>query len=458
VLDAVYNSGLRENTLIFFTSDNGPVWWPVDIETYGHRSTSIYRGMKFDAYEGGHRMPFIASWPGVIKQGSQSSRIVSNTDMVATFADLIGETLPAEAGVDSYSFLDALYKTDGTNPVRNAIVGRPDNTGLYIRKGDWKLIGTDQLYNLATDPSEQNNVYADNKDIASKLLDLLEQYKTDGRSTPKPELISVVPSPLPELINVWDAKKIRERGPILIAHRGGVVEPNIPECSQLAVKLAAVQRYDMIELDVQETKDHHPIIFHDRNMMEACGIDKEISDFTLEAASQISFVNSDEKITSLDDMLRLCSSLNLGVMFDIKSDGRNDVFFERILALIDKYKLDKACMTLGNEKVQERLKGKVLLTLPNEMLNKVKQGEAIDLNGYYWFGVPKKWPLELIKPVQDNGGLVIPALNTFRYSEGNHRAEVKKDAERLIKAGADGFQIDCIYQDYFGREKVYDSK
>ncbi len=184
VIDAIYNSGLRENTLIIFTSDNGPVWWPVDIETYGHSATSIYRGMKFDAWEGGHRMPFIASWPTVIEQGSQSSRIVSNTDMLATFADLLGVTLPEEEGVDSYSFLDALYKKDGANPIREVIVGRPDNNDLYIRKGDWKLIGANQLYNLATDPSEQHNLCEDNKNITSELLALLEHYKRDGRSAP----------------------------------------------------------------------------------------------------------------------------------------------------------------------------------------------------------------------------------------------------------------------------------
>jgi len=64
----------------------------------------------------------------------------------------------------------------------------------------------------------------------------------------------------------------------------------------------------------------------------------------------------------------------------------------------------------------------------------------------------------IIKPVQENGALVIPALNIFRYSEENHRTEAKFDAERLLKAGVDGFQIDCIYQDYFKRQKVYHEK
>ena len=186
VIKALYDMGLKENTLVFFTSDNGPVWWPVDIEKYGHRSTSIYRGMKFDAWEGGHRMPFIASWPGVIEKGSQSSQIISNTDMLATFAALVGETLPDDAGEDSYSILPALFNKNYAEPIREAIVGRPDKTDLYIRKGDWKLIGADQLYNLSDDPSEKTNVFKDNMKMASELLVLLEKYKADGRSTTLP--------------------------------------------------------------------------------------------------------------------------------------------------------------------------------------------------------------------------------------------------------------------------------
>lgn len=260
------------------------------------------------------------------------------------------------------------------------------------------------------------------------------------------------------LIDVWDAEKVRARGPILIAHRGGVIGPAIPECSGMAVKMAANYRYDMVELDVRESKDHHPFVFHDGNMMHACGIDKKISDFTLEALTGIRFLESDETITSLDSMLHLCRSLDLGVMFDIKQGERSDLFFKRILDLIDKYDLERACMTLGDSQVRDHLQGKVLLTIPDEMLDEVKQGKAVDLYGYYWFGVPEKWPLELVKAVQGNGGLVIPALNIFRYSKEQHRSEARMDAERLLKAGVDGFQIDGVYQDYFGRPKVEETK
>jgi len=264
--------------------------------------------------------------------------------------------------------------------------------------------------------------------------------------------------PVDELIDVWDAEMVSARKPLLIAHRGGVVMPGAPECSRMAVKLAANHQYDMVELDVRESQDHHPVVFHDQNMLRACGIDGEISDFSLEAVSKIRFLNSEEAITSLDSMLSLCLSLNLGVMFDIKSGDRSELFFSRVLDLIDKYHLDKACMLLGDARAREYLGGTVLLTLSDEQLEKVKRGEAVDLHGFYWFGVPKTWPIDLVKPVQENGALVIPAINTFRYSEEHHRAEANADVERLLEAGVDGFQIDCIYQDYFGRSRVEESK
>jgi glycerophosphoryl diester phosphodiesterase len=280
----------------------------------------------------------------------------------------------------------------------------------------------------------------------------LEVFSEDAKT------VALEVAPLSERVDVWDAANVRARGPLLIAHRGGVVGPGAPECSRLAVKMAAAHRYDMVELDVRESRDHHPVVFHDPNMMRSCGIDGKISDFTLKAATKIKFLNSEETITSLEDMLDLCHSLNLGVMFDIKSGDRSELFFKRVLKLIKKYKLDKASMMLGGSQAREYLKSTVLLTLPGEMLEKVKQGDSIDLSGYYWFGVPKTWSLDLVKPVQENGALVIPALNTFRYSEGHHRAEARNDAERLLEAGVDGFQIDCIYQDYFGRVKVQDVK
>jgi glycerophosphoryl diester phosphodiesterase len=79
--------------------------------------------------------------------------------------------------------------------------------------------------------------------------------------------------PLDELIDVWDMQNVEARRPLLIANRGGVVSKDAPECSRQAVRMAAYERYNMVELDVQESKDHVPVVFHDRDMKEACRID-----------------------------------------------------------------------------------------------------------------------------------------------------------------------------------------
>ena len=94
VLASLDRNGLTENTLLFFSSDNGPVWYESDRERFGHSSVGELRGMKADAWEGGHRMPFIARWPTTIEPGTSSDQMISFCDLLATFADLVGTELP----------------------------------------------------------------------------------------------------------------------------------------------------------------------------------------------------------------------------------------------------------------------------------------------------------------------------------------------------------------------------
>ena len=104
-LDALSLAG---ETLAIFTSDNGPVWYAEDVAKYGHASVGPLRGMKADVWEGGHRMPFAARWPGRIKAGSVTGEMICFTDMMATFAEIAGATLPDNAGDDSLSILPLL--------------------------------------------------------------------------------------------------------------------------------------------------------------------------------------------------------------------------------------------------------------------------------------------------------------------------------------------------------------
>ena len=98
VLTALDQHGMRDNTLLIFTSDNGPVWYDEDVSRLGHDSSGGLRGMKADAWENGHRMPFIMRWPGHIAPGSVNDQLICFTDLMATFADMLDVQLPDGAG------------------------------------------------------------------------------------------------------------------------------------------------------------------------------------------------------------------------------------------------------------------------------------------------------------------------------------------------------------------------
>lgn len=202
--------GVAENTLILFTSDNGPeVSSVVRMRAdYGHDGARPWRGVKRDQWEGGHRVPFIAHWPGHTPAGTTSAEILSLTDIMATLAALTGAALPPQAAEDSFNFLPVLEgKT--TPPIRPFLLMQAFSArNLAIRRGDWKYLdhrgsggnrydqgelapyalaelapqALGQLYNLANDPGEQTNLIASRPEVAAELKKLLEATKTSGRS------------------------------------------------------------------------------------------------------------------------------------------------------------------------------------------------------------------------------------------------------------------------------------
>lgn len=202
ILQTLDRLELAGNSLVIFTSDNGAHWTPGDIEKFGHRANMHYRGQKSDIWEGGHRVPFIARWPGKIKPGTTSDQLGCLTDMMATFAAIVGEKLPADAAEDSFNLLPALLGEETSQPLRDAIVNHSGNGVFAIRRGEWKLVQglgsggftpparvqpapdgpKGQLYNLAEDISERNNLYQDRPEIVARLSDLLEKYRREGRS------------------------------------------------------------------------------------------------------------------------------------------------------------------------------------------------------------------------------------------------------------------------------------
>ncbi len=206
VLRALAEHGVAEETLVIFTADNGcsPQAGTDALEAKGHFASARLRGYKADIWEGGHRVPFIARWPGRVPAGRTSSQLICHTDLLATVVDMVGERLPEDAGEDSVSILPALLGRDRA-PLREAVVHHSINGVFAIRQAEWKLAYSPgsggwgkpgdaearksglpdlQLYDLANDLAETRNLQAEKPEVVAKLSALLESYVARGRSTP----------------------------------------------------------------------------------------------------------------------------------------------------------------------------------------------------------------------------------------------------------------------------------
>ena len=208
--------GVADNTLILFSSDNGPETTSVVHmrADYNHDPARPWRGVKRDDWEGGHRVPFIVHWPGHIKTGI-SDATVCLTDIIATCAEIIGTKLPDNAAEDSFSLLPVLTGNPGTVPQRDYTLHQTISLSMAIRRGDWKYLdhrgsggnnyataellpfarpdtapeASAQLYNLKADPAETTNLYFKHPEIVMELKTLLDASKACGRTvsaTPQP--------------------------------------------------------------------------------------------------------------------------------------------------------------------------------------------------------------------------------------------------------------------------------
>jgi arylsulfatase A-like enzyme len=212
IMNTLEENEISQNTIVIFTSDNGFAPY-ADIELHensGHYPSYHFRGYKADIFEGGHRIPFIFSWPEKIKEGKNSYETICLTDFMASCAAIFNDTLPDNAGEDSYNILPAIYDKDPGSPIREATVHHSANGSFSIRQNNWKLVfcpGSGgwsypkpkeakeanlppvQLYNLEDDIAETVNLADEYPEIVSKLTGLMKDYIQNGRSTPgKPQL------------------------------------------------------------------------------------------------------------------------------------------------------------------------------------------------------------------------------------------------------------------------------
>jgi len=208
VLAALEREKIRNDTLIVLTSDNGcsPQADFPNLIRQGHNPSGIFRGNKADVFDGGHRVPFIVSWPAGARQGVTSDQLTCLTDIYATCAEIVGVKPVDTAGEDSFSFLSTLAgDTAGADAKRSSIVHHSINGSFVIRDGRWKLafcpdsggwsnpcpgsaiadgLPPVQLYDMANDPSEKRNLASEQPEIVARLTSLMETLVAKGRSTP----------------------------------------------------------------------------------------------------------------------------------------------------------------------------------------------------------------------------------------------------------------------------------
>jgi len=203
ILKTLDRLNLAENTLVIFTSDNGPVvddgYKDQAVEKLnGHKPSGPLRGGKYSAFDAGTRVPFIVRWPGRVEKGL-SDALVCQIDLMASFAALTGRKLAPDDAPDSFDILAALL---GKSPAgRDHLVEHA--RVLSLIRGQWKYIepgkgpkinkntntelGLDQqpqLYNLKNDLGEKHNVASEHPEVVEELAALLKKIRDDGRTRP----------------------------------------------------------------------------------------------------------------------------------------------------------------------------------------------------------------------------------------------------------------------------------
>ena len=211
VLAALCECGMESNTIVFFSADNGPEFYAyARDEKFDHWSAAPFRGLKRDIYEGGHHVPFVIKWPGVTKAGAVTDALISQVDLMATFAALVKFDLPSKAAEDSFNFLPWL-QGETKMPPRSTMVHNTTPEDYAIRDGDWLLVDAKsgyashkpspdwnkkhnqppddaqpvELFNLKEDIGQRHNLAAEQPEKVAQLQALLKQIRDQEHSAPR---------------------------------------------------------------------------------------------------------------------------------------------------------------------------------------------------------------------------------------------------------------------------------
>ncbi len=253
LLDQLDALGIGDDTLVVFSSDNGPetrhtVWMRRD---HAHDAAGGLRGMKRDGWEGGHRVPLIARWPTHIPAGRVTGQLASATDLYATLASLTDQALPDDVAVDSFDLLPVLTgKQPEHQPVRPHLLTQSFRGEFQLRVGAWKLLAhqgsggnrydtgellafavperapdaTGQLYDLANDPAEARNLWLEQPERRAQMQALLTQCtRTDGGRTAPTGRAPLGLAALPRVAAKAAASPAPAPAPVAVQKRPNVV-------------------------------------------------------------------------------------------------------------------------------------------------------------------------------------------------------------------------------------------
>ncbi len=177
VLETIREEGLSENTLVLFTTDNGPA---------GGLSAGPLRGRKGSSFEGGQRVPTVAWWPGTIPAGSQTDALTTAMDLHPTFAKLASAKMPLDRVIDGRDISPILLGEPGAKTPHDRFFYQQGGRLAAVRSGDWKLFLNGQLYNLRKDLSESKNVAARYPGVVKRLQGLLDEFRRDLAQNSRP--------------------------------------------------------------------------------------------------------------------------------------------------------------------------------------------------------------------------------------------------------------------------------
>ena len=233
----------------------------------------------------------------------------------------------------------------------------------------------------------------------------------------------------------------------LIAHRGGIVDSNRAENSLPALEEAIRRGYDMVEVDLRLTKDGQLIIQHDPDFKKYYNVNRQVTDMTWDEISKLRNDRGGSRVLRFEEVLQYCSG-KIQLMIDNKIVGNDTVLFQRVVDLMEKYKLRSQALMIGTEASTPFFTGKIRLSCTRQQLEENMLKPGYDPAHYYLFG--DNLTKDDVEWAKQNNIMAVGVVNEWRYKRSKASEEqIAQDIQRLKNTGLKCFQIDSMFGHFF---------